>query len=171
MALSYSINTHAVTPVIAPTIVPAVTPLMSLGLFTVFFSRGIIRVTVSIGDCRARVSSPSEGCLTLLITVKVEAYYPSILALSDRSRVCGSILLYQLSCFHSCYWSCYCSWCHSTAFAWIVHGCRLKRQNQGNGFHWWLSGAYVFLLIGVFDFVENSQGGNLFSYYSSIERL
>ena len=39
------------------------------------------------------------------------------------------------------------------------HGCHLKRHNQGNGDHWWLSGTCVFLLRGVFDFAENSQGG------------
>ena len=43
----------------------------------------------------------------------------------------------------------------------VTHGCRLKRQNQGNGFHRWLSGARVLLLRGVFKFAENSQGGSL----------
>ena len=38
---------------------------------TVVISRGIIRVTVTIGDFQARVSSSSEGCLTLQKTVKV----------------------------------------------------------------------------------------------------
>ena len=37
-------------------------------------SRGIIRVTVTIGDCQACVSSSSEGCSTWQKTVKVEAY-------------------------------------------------------------------------------------------------
>ena len=37
-------------------------------------SRGIIRVTVTIGDCQARVSSSSEGCSTSQKTVKVETY-------------------------------------------------------------------------------------------------
>ena len=41
---------------------------------TVVPSRGIIRVTVTIGDCQARVSSSSEGCWTLQKTVKVESY-------------------------------------------------------------------------------------------------
>ena len=41
---------------------------------TVVTSRGIIRVTVTIGDCQARVSSSSEGCLTSQKTVKVETY-------------------------------------------------------------------------------------------------
>ena len=64
--------------------------------------------------------------------------------------------------------------CHSTitpAVAWIVHGYRLKRQNQCNGFHKWLSGACAFLLIAVCNIVENSQGGNLITFYSSIEQL
>ena len=30
----------------------------------------------------------------------------------------------------------YRSYCHSTAVAWIVHGSRLKRQNQQNGLNW-----------------------------------
>ena len=60
--------------------------------------------------------------------------------------------------------------CHSTDVAWIVHGRRLKRQNQGNGFHRWLLGAYVFLPRGVFDILENSQGGNLLTLYSSIKQ-
>ena len=38
----------------------------------VVVSRGIIRVTVTIGDCQARVSSSSEGCSTWNKTVKVE---------------------------------------------------------------------------------------------------
>ena len=38
---------------------------------TVVASRGIIRVTVTIGDCQALVSSSSEGCSTLQKTVKV----------------------------------------------------------------------------------------------------
>ena len=38
---------------------------------TVVASRGIIRVTVTIGDCQARVSSSSEGCSTSQKTVKV----------------------------------------------------------------------------------------------------
>ena len=37
-------------------------------------SRGIIRVTVTIGDCQARVSSSSEGCSTSQKIVKVETY-------------------------------------------------------------------------------------------------
>ena len=41
------------------------------------------------------------------------------------------------------------------------HDCTLKRHNQGNAEHRWLSGACVFLLRGVFDFAENSQGGIL----------
>ena len=41
---------------------------------TVVTSRGIIRVTVTIGDCQARVSSSSEGCSTLQKTFKVETY-------------------------------------------------------------------------------------------------
>ena len=41
---------------------------------TVVASRGIIRVTVTIGDCQARVSSSSEGFSTLQKTVKVETY-------------------------------------------------------------------------------------------------
>ena len=41
---------------------------------TVVASRGIIRVTVTIGDCQARVSSSSEGCSTSQKTVKVETY-------------------------------------------------------------------------------------------------
>ena len=43
---------------------------------TVVTSRGIIKVTVTIGDCQARVSSSSEGCSTLQRTVKVESYEP-----------------------------------------------------------------------------------------------
>ena len=38
---------------------------------TVVASRVIIRVTVTIGDCQARVSSSSEGCSTSQKTVKV----------------------------------------------------------------------------------------------------
>ena len=38
---------------------------------TVVVSRGIIRVTVTIVDCHARVSSSSEGCLTSQKTAKV----------------------------------------------------------------------------------------------------
>ena len=64
MALSHSINAPAVTPDVAPGIDPAVTPLLSLGLFMVVALRGRIRVTVSIGDYQARVSSSSEGCST-----------------------------------------------------------------------------------------------------------
>ena len=41
---------------------------------TVVASSGIIRVTVTIGDCQARVSSSSEGCLSSQKTVKVETY-------------------------------------------------------------------------------------------------
>ena len=41
---------------------------------TVVASRGIIRVTVIIGDCQARVSSSSEGCSASQKTVKVETY-------------------------------------------------------------------------------------------------
>ena len=37
-------------------------------------SRGIIRVTVTIGDCQVHVSSSSEGCLTSQKTVKLESY-------------------------------------------------------------------------------------------------
>ena len=37
-------------------------------------SRGIIRVTVTIGDCQARVSSSSEGCSTSQKKVEVETY-------------------------------------------------------------------------------------------------
>ena len=68
---------------------------------------------------------------------------------------------------------CYSS-CHSTvspAVAWIVHVHRLKRQNQSNSFHRWLSGACVFLPIAVLDIVENSQGGNLITLYSIIDSL
>ena len=54
----------AVTAVVAPDIDPADIPLLSLGLLTVVASRGRIKVTVSIGDCQARVSSSSEGCST-----------------------------------------------------------------------------------------------------------
>ena len=57
--LSQSINTSAVTPSVAPAIAPSVTPLVLLGLILVVASRGIIRVTVSIGDCWERVSSSS----------------------------------------------------------------------------------------------------------------
>ena len=75
MALSYFINTIAVTNAIAPAISLGVTPLLSFGLFTVVASRGRIRVKVSIGDCQARVSLFFRwACLTLLNTVKVEAY-------------------------------------------------------------------------------------------------
>ena len=38
---------------------------------TVVASIGIIRVTVTIGDCQVRVSSSSEGCSTSQKTVKV----------------------------------------------------------------------------------------------------
>ena len=41
---------------------------------TVVASRGIIRVTVTISDFQARVSSSSEGCSTSQKTVKVETY-------------------------------------------------------------------------------------------------
>ena len=37
-------------------------------------SRGIIKVTVTISDYQARVSSSSEGCSTLQKTVQVETY-------------------------------------------------------------------------------------------------
>ena len=73
------------TPDVAPAIDPAVSPLLLLGLFTVVASRGRIRVTVTISDCQALVSSSSEGCSILQKTVKVEAYEPSILALGGRS--------------------------------------------------------------------------------------
>ena len=66
MALSYSINAPAVTPAVAPAIATAVTPLLSIGLILVVSSRDRIRVTVSIGDCQARVSS------TLTVFFKVE---------------------------------------------------------------------------------------------------
>ena len=153
MALSQSINALDVTPAIAP----IVTALRYLGLILVTSSRGRIWVTVFIGDCQALVPSSSEGCSSLQKTVKVEAYSTSILALSDRSWVRGSISVYQCSWCHSCYRSN----CHSTTVAWIVHGRRLKMHNQGNGFHQWLSGACVFLLRGVLNFTEKSQGGSL----------
>ena len=41
---------------------------------TVVASRGIFRVTVTIGDCQALVPSSSKGCSTLQKTVKVESY-------------------------------------------------------------------------------------------------
>ena len=66
------------------------------------------------------------------------------------------------------------SCCHSTVahvVAWIVHGHRLKRQNQSNGFHRWLSAMCVFLLIVVFDILKNSQGGNWITLYYSIGKL
>ena len=72
MALSQSINTPAVTPAVAPAIIPTVNQLLLLGLILVVASRGRINVTVFIGDCQARVSSSSEGCLTSKKTVKVE---------------------------------------------------------------------------------------------------
>ena len=50
---------------INPDIAPDVIPLLLLGLILVVVSRGRIRVTFSIGDCQARVSSSSEGCSTL----------------------------------------------------------------------------------------------------------
>ena len=53
-----------------PTVASAVDP----KVHTVVASKGIIRVTVTIGDCQARVSSSSEGCYTLQKTVKVETY-------------------------------------------------------------------------------------------------
>ena len=70
-------------------------------------------------------------------------------------------LLLRCRCCHWCCRSSYRSCCHSTDVAWIFNGRRLKGQNQGNGFHRWLSGACVFLLRGVFDFLWNSQGGSL----------
>ena len=51
-----------------------VTSAVNRKVHAVFPSRGIIRVTVTIGDCQARVSSSSEGCSTLQKTVKVESY-------------------------------------------------------------------------------------------------
>ena len=74
-------------------------------------------------------------------------------------------LLLLLHC-HSC--------CHSNvapAIDWDVHGRFLKSQNQGNSFHLWLSGACVFLHIAEFNIVENIQGGNFITLYSSIERM
>ena len=60
---------------------------------------------------------------------------------------------------------CCCSCCRNGITAAIAPavtpGRLLKRHNQGNSFHQWLSGACVFLLRGVFDFAENSQGGSL----------
>ena len=47
---------------------------INMKVHTVVPSRGIIRVTVTIGDCQARVSSSSEGCSTLQKTIKVESY-------------------------------------------------------------------------------------------------
>ena len=41
------------------------------------------------------------------------------------------------------------------------HGCHLNRHSQGHSEHRWLSGVCVFLLRAVFDFAENTQGGNL----------
>ena len=70
MAISQSIN----TPVVTPDIAPIVTALLTIGLFTVFASRGRIKVTVFIGDCQAHVSSYAEGCSTSQKKVKVEAY-------------------------------------------------------------------------------------------------
>ena len=43
-------------------------------VYTVVASRGIIRITVTIGECQAHVSSSSEGCSTSQKTVKVETY-------------------------------------------------------------------------------------------------
>ena len=51
-----------------------VTSAIDWKVHTVVTSRGIIRVTVTIGDCQARVSSSSEGCPTLQKTVKMENY-------------------------------------------------------------------------------------------------
>ena len=48
-----------------------VTSAVNRKFHTVVASRGIIRVTVTIGDCQARVSSSSEGCSTWQKTVKV----------------------------------------------------------------------------------------------------
>ena len=70
MAIFYYIN----TPAVATYIAPIVTALLTLGLFTVVTSRDRIKVKVFIGDCQARVSSSSEGCLTLQKKVKVETY-------------------------------------------------------------------------------------------------
>ena len=132
VALSQSTNAPDVTTAIIPAVTPAATPLLSLGLISVVASRGRIRVMVFIGEGQARVSSSSEGCLTLQKTVKVVAYQPSILALRYCSQVCGSISVYQRSCCQSFY----CSKCYQTTVAWIVQNRRLKRQNLGNGFHW-----------------------------------
>ena len=86
VALSYLINAPAITrsiaPDITPAIAPAVTPLLSFGLFRVVDSRGRIWVTVFIGDFGRVCPSPQSGVRLLRKTVKVEAYRPSILALS-----------------------------------------------------------------------------------------
>ena len=60
----YSIKTTDITPAVTPAIAPALTPLLLLELKSVTASRGRIRVTVSISDFLARVSSSSEGCST-----------------------------------------------------------------------------------------------------------
>ena len=51
-----------------------VTSAVNRKVHTFVASRGIIRLTVTIGDCQARVSSSSEGCSTSQKTVKVESY-------------------------------------------------------------------------------------------------
>ena len=54
-------------------------------------------------------------------------------------------LLHHCRCCHCWCCSSYRSCCHSTAVAWIDIVRRLKRQNQGNGFHW---EDYLFWMIG-----------------------
>ena len=135
--------------------------------------------------------------LSLLLFLRCRSYYHSCCR-SDVAPGVAPLPLLSLRyrCCCSCYLSCchstvtpavatlslrYCSVisplslrCCSAAAAvtpavtWISHGSCLKRQTQGNGFHQWLSGACVFLPIAEFYIVENSQGGNLITLYSSM---
>ena len=114
--------------------------------------------------------APAFALLSLLMLL---CCCSAVAPISLRYQSAVAPLLLRCRCCHSC--------CRSAvspavapivapAAAWIVHGCRLKKQNQGNGCHWLLSGACVFLPITEFGTVENSQGGNLITLYSSIER-
>ena len=60
----------------------------------------------------------------------------AVAPLSFRYQSAVAPLFLRCRCCHSCCHSFYRFFCHSTAVAWIVHGRRLKRQNQGNCFHW-----------------------------------
>ena len=79
-------------------------------------------------SCCHSTVTPDVGLLSLLCRSAVSP-------LSFRYQSAVAPLLLRCRCCHCCCQSSYRSCCHSTAVAWIFHFRRLKRNNQGNGFH------------------------------------